>query len=280
MELSSAAIEEFSALSSIYSEEFSRLSSNSFELKFSFPPSIEFRFQIFFPSLYPSNEPPIFDFSSLSIDNFQLFHLNEKLEKLFKSAEGTIFCFEAIEIIREFLTEIAEKRQKIIEKEISPIIQQQISPPVEEKKNFVTASIPEIFTGDSIIDRKSIFIAQFARVKNLAEIEAVKSAIEANPKFAKADHRISAYKISGVSDESGKIFQLRDCDDDGEDRAGGRLLHLIELMGADNIFIIVSRWYGGIHLGTDRFKHINEAARSLMEANGFGRKENKGKTKK
>jgi len=28
--------------------------------------------------------------------------------------------------------------------------------------------------------------------------------------------------------------------------------------------VVVSRWYGGIHLGPDRFKHINNAARELM----------------
>lgn len=31
-----------------------------------------------------------------------------------------------------------------------------------------------------------------------------------------------------------------------------------------DILIIVSRWYGGIHLGADRFKHYSSAARDLI----------------
>ena len=33
--------------------------------------------------------------------------------------------------------------------------------------------------------------------------------------------------------------------------------------------MIVSRWYGGILLGPDRFKHINNAARNVLESAGF-----------
>jgi len=33
--------------------------------------------------------------------------------------------------------------------------------------------------------------------------------------------------------------------------------------------VIVTRWYGGIHLGPDRFKHINNCTRELLEAHGY-----------
>ena len=33
--------------------------------------------------------------------------------------------------------------------------------------------------------------------------------------------------------------------------------------------VVVSRWYGGILLGPDRFKHINNAARTLLDACGY-----------
>ena len=33
--------------------------------------------------------------------------------------------------------------------------------------------------------------------------------------------------------------------------------------------MVVSRWYGGIHLGPDRFKDINNVARALLEAEGY-----------
>ena len=90
-----------------------------------------------------------------------------------------------------------------------------------------------------------------------------------------------------------------DCDDDGESAAGKRLLtllqvrsrqtarRLIHLLGtistltmslashpsqvseAQDVCVVVSRWYGGILLGPARFTHINNAARQLLEAQGI-----------
>lgn len=68
-----------------------------------------------------------------------------------------------------------------------------------------------------------------------------------------------AFKV--VSD--GTTFA--DFDDDGESSAGGRLAHLLALLEDDlnvtGVVVVVSRWFGGIQLGADRFRHINNAAR-------------------
>lgn len=69
---------------------------------------------------------------------------------------------------------------------------------------------------------------------------------------------------------------LPDCDDDGETAAGSRIAHLLEILEVENVLVVVSRWYGGILLGADRFKHINQAARDALEVGGFlGDKEGK-----
>lgn len=60
----------------------------------------------------------------------------------------------------------------------------------------------------------------------------------------------------------------QDYDDDGEDAAGGRLLHLLQILDIKNTVIVVSRWYGGVKLGPARFTHINNAARLLLEKCG------------
>ena len=36
-------------------------------------------------------------------------------------------------------------------------------------------------------------------------------------------------------------------------------------MDAQNVVVVVSRWYGGVLLGPARFTHINNAARVLLE---------------
>ena len=35
------------------------------------------------------------------------------------------------------------------------------------------------------------------------------------------------------------------------------------------MLVIVTRYFGGIHLGPDRFKHINQAARNALDLGGF-----------
>lgn len=37
----------------------------------------------------------------------------------------------------------------------------------------------------------------------------------------------------------------------------------------NNVLVIVTRYFGGIHLGPDRFKHINQAARNALDEGGF-----------
>ncbi|CAM9482304.1 unnamed protein product [Laminaria digitata] len=39
---------------------------------------------------------------------------------------------------------------------------------------------------------------------------------------------------------------------------------MLAITRAQNVLVVVSRWFGGIHLGPDRFKHINNAARELL----------------
>ena len=53
-------------------------------------------------------------------------------------------------------------------------------------------------------------------------------------------------------------------DDDGETAAGSRMLHLITIMDVWNVIVVVARWFGGAHIGPDRFKHINSTAREAV----------------
>lgn len=57
-----------------------------------------------------------------------------------------------------------------------------------------------------------------------------------------------------------------DNDDDGEDAAGSRLAHLLEMRKDDGVIVVVSRWYGGILLGPKRFAHITNVARKLLQS--------------
>jgi putative IMPACT (imprinted ancient) family translation regulator len=69
------------------------------------------------------------------------------------------------------------------------------------------------------------------------------------------------YTSRGVDDTE---LIYKNNDDDGEDGAGKRLAHLLEMRKEDGVLVVVSRWYGGIPLGPKRFAHITNVARNLL----------------
>ncbi|TRY52855.1 Impact family with RWD domain [Cryptosporidium tyzzeri] len=132
--------------------------------------------------------------------------------------------------------------------------------------------------GEPIIDRKSVFQAHACKVETVEQVKKVIKWLLSNPKIAKATHNIWSYRIfkeknfAEVSEGSfpiGYDIISQDHNSDGENAAGGRLQHLLEITNAKNVFVMVSRWYGGIQLGPDRFKHINNAARLILEKSGL-----------
>ncbi|XP_015426028.1 PREDICTED: protein IMPACT isoform X1 [Myotis davidii] len=120
--------------------------------------------------------------------------------------------------------------------------------------------LPPIDHGVPITDRRSTFQAHLAPVVCPKQVKMVLAKLYENKKIASATHNIYAYRIFC---EDKQTF-LQDYDDDGETAAGGRLLHLMEVLNVRNVLVVVSRWYGGVLLGPDRFKHINNCARSIL----------------
>lgn len=122
-----------------------------------------------------------------------------------------------------------------------------------------------IVHGVPFTEKKSTFQGHLAPVTSVEQVETVMDALLRNRKFAGATHNIMAYRIAVPE----KNTVLQDSDDDGENAAGGRLLHLLQIVDALNVVVVVSRWFGGVLLGPDRFKHINNAARSTLAAYGY-----------
>jgi putative IMPACT (imprinted ancient) family translation regulator len=54
-------------------------------------------------------------------------------------------------------------------------------------------------------------------------------------------------------------------DDDGETGASPKMLFALQKMNAMNCVVIVSRWFGGIMLGNDRFRIIVQVAQEVYK---------------
>lgn len=135
---------------------------------------------------------------------------------------------------------------------------------------------PPWIISDVVTEKKSVFVARAAPVYTTEEAKRyLRHLLAVDKKASKATHNITAWRILG---DNG--VQYQDCDDDGETAAGGRVLHLLELMGAWNLMVVVSRWYGGVHLGPDRFRIINQVAREAVLKGGSVETDTKKKPRK
>ena len=83
-------------------------------------------------------------------------------------------------------------------------------------------------------------------------------------KVSKATHNMFAYRFTNADGTS-----VSDNDDDGEKGSGSKLAALLDMSNVDNVLVVVTRYFGGIHLGPSRFKWIARVARDGLVKGGF-----------
>lgn len=112
---------------------------------------------------------------------------------------------------------------------------------------------------DKIIsDRGSRYAVSGGAARSRAEVGALLAELKRNKRFAKATHNTWAAILAGEGAR----------DDDGESGASQIILQMLERAGLDDHVVIVTRWYGGKHLGGDRFRHVVDAVRHYLAETG------------
>ena len=100
-----------------------------------------------------------------------------------------------------------------------------------------------------INDRGSKYAVSGGPCADEADAKAFLKELKRRKKFAKATHNTWALLSKG-----GPIKN-----DDGEGGAGMVILRMLERAGLMGEIVVVTRWYGGKHLGGDRFRHVQDA---------------------
>jgi putative IMPACT (imprinted ancient) family translation regulator len=102
----------------------------------------------------------------------------------------------------------------------------------------------------------------------------VQSLLDSDKRIRNATHNITAWRIR----DGGAGIQH--ADDDGETAAAARLMQLMQAMDLWDAAVVVTRWYGGVQLGSKRFRLITAVARDAFVRAGMAEgKEKEGKTK-
>ena len=110
-----------------------------------------------------------------------------------------------------------------------------------------------IFEG-IITDRGSKYAVSGGPCRNAAEAKAFIKQLCRKKKFAKATHNTWAFVGADGAVKN----------DDGETGAGMVIVRMLERENVQDHIIVVTRWYGGKHLGGDRFRHVQNAVHHYL----------------
>ena len=112
----------------------------------------------------------------------------------------------------------------------------------------------QIFNG-IISDRGSKYAVSGGPCNSPEEAKAFIKTLCRKKKFAKATHNTWAFLHDGSPVKN----------DDGESGAGMVIVRMLEREKLKNHIVVVTRWYGGKHLGGDRFRHVQTAVRHYLD---------------
>ena len=105
-------------------------------------------------------------------------------------------------------------------------------------------------------DRGSKYAVSAGRVSSEADIKAFLKRLKKAKKFAKATHNTWAARLVDGTEIK---------NDDGEGGAGMIILQMLTREEIEDAIVVVTRWYGGTHLGGDRFRHVKTSVQHLFD---------------
>ena len=122
-----------------------------------------------------------------------------------------------------------------------------------------TISEPFVLHENIITDRGSKYSVSGGHITNRDEIKMFLKKLKSHKRYAKATHNSWAARIS----YQGQIWETKS--DDGEVGAGAVILRILQKQNYTNTIVVVTRWFGGVKLGADRFRHVQEAVKYILK---------------
>ena len=275
MSSTDAIEDELTSINAIFDEETLSpidASARLFSLRLPSFPSIVLRIE--FPTNYPDAPPSVLGTQSVGDDvpkgmgSRAVDVVRDVLAQVYRPGEACIY--DLLEDTREALEKAEEQGDFHLNDHTENQAQEEEITYAPQSSTADFGPEPPWIVGEPISEKKSVFLARVAPVSSPQQAkDYVRHLLATDKKAAKATHNMTSWRIKGPNET---VFQ--DCDDDGETAGGGRVLHLMQVMDVWNVIVVVTRWYGGVRVGPDRFRLINTAAREALVQGGFA-KDNK-----
>lgn len=110
--------------------------------------------------------------------------------------------------------------------------------------------------GQILNDRGSKYAVSGCAVADRAAVDGAIKALKREKSYAKATHNTWGVLLEGEAPLKA---------DDGESGAGMVILRMLEREGVTGHLVVVTRWYGGKHLGGDRFRHVQTCVKAYLD---------------
>ncbi len=117
-----------------------------------------------------------------------------------------------------------------------------------------------------ILDRGSHYSVTGGKVLSREGVKEFLKKVKQDKKYAAATHNSWAARIS----RNGAIFETKS--DDGETGAGQVILHQLRKQQVVDVIVVVTRWFGGTKLQSDRFRHLQDATRYFIDKEFLSKK--------
>ncbi|KAF2852071.1 UPF0029-domain-containing protein [Plenodomus tracheiphilus IPT5] len=272
MTTNAAVEDELTSINSIFAEGTLSIvdaDARIYSLQLPSLPSVILRLE--FPSDYPDAPPSILGTQSVGQDvpkgqgTRAVDVIRDVLAEIYRPGEACIY--DLLEESREVLERAEEQGEIHLHERLEELSVEEATSSHVPMPTIDLGPEPPWIIAPALVEKKSTFIARVAPVSSPVQAKQyVAHLLATDKKAARATHNMTAWRIKGPNDTS-----YQDCDDDGETAAGSRMLHLMQLMDVWDVMVVVTRWYGGILLGPDRFRIINTAAREALVLGGFAK---------
>lgn len=119
-------------------------------------------------------------------------------------------------------------------------------------------------TSPSVSLKQSTFIARATTISDPSQRpKLLKSLFDTHPNLRTATHNVWAYRIR-PSESSTSTYMREASHDDGESGAGDLLLRMLRETNSVDTLVVMTRWYGGVMLGPDRWRLMRNVANSAL----------------
>jgi len=127
------------------------------------------------------------------------------------------------------------------------------------EKNYILSYKRKVLK-NNIVDRKRKYTTIWWYVENKEEVSKFMKELLSDKYFAKATHNTYSYRILL---DNWSILESKN--DDWETAAWNCILRELQRENMINTLVVVTRYFGGIQLHSDRFKNVINATKEILK---------------